>query len=98
MTEFSASRYRPVCSGQYQTEGRQGLHEVGLAVKESKCPKSVFTYQLIDKRLMSMRFELTSVCAEVNLVVAYAPMEANPNTELTEVFWKKLGHLVKQTD
>ena len=95
-TEFSAARYRPVCSGQFQTEGRQALYEVGLVVKESKCRKSVFVYQLVDKRLMSMRFELTSECAAVNLVVAYAPMEADPNAELKEVFWKKLGHLVKQ--
>ena len=45
---------------------------------------------------MSMRFELTGECAAVNLVVAYAPTEANPNAVLKEVFWKKLGHLVKQ--
>ena len=29
-------------------------------------------------------------------IVAYAPTEANPKAELKEVFWKKLGHLVKQ--
>ena len=45
---------------------------------------------------MSMRFELTGECAAVNLVVAYAPTEANPNAEVEEVFWKKLRHLVKQ--
>ena len=45
---------------------------------------------------MSMRFELTGERAAVDLVVAYAPMEANPNAELKEVFWKNLGHLVKQ--
>ena len=50
----------------------------------------------IDERLMSMRFELTGECAAVHLVVAYAPTEANLNAELKEVFWKKLGHLVKQ--
>ena len=43
-----------------------------------------------------MRFELIGECAAVNLVVAYAPTEANPNGELKKVFWKKLGHLVKQ--
>ena len=45
---------------------------------------------------MSMRFELTGECAAVNLVVAYAPTETNPNAELKEVFWKKLRCLVKQ--
>ena len=45
---------------------------------------------------MSMRFELTGECAAVSLVVGYAPTEANPNTELKYVFWKKLGHLVEQ--
>ena len=39
---------------------------------------------------------MTGECAAVNLVVAYPPTEANPNAELKEVFWKKLGHLVKQ--
>ena len=61
------------CSGQEETEGRQGLYGVRLAVKESICRKSVYTNQLIDERLMSMRFELTGECAAVNLVVAYAP-------------------------
>ena len=69
---------------------------VGLAVKESIYRKSVYTHQLIDERLMSMRVELTGECAAVNLVVAYAPTEAKPNAELKEVFGKKLGHLVKQ--
>ena len=47
---------------------------------------------------MCMRFELTGECAAVTLAVAYAPTEANPNAELIEVqvFWKTLGHLVKQ--
>ena len=43
-----------------------------------------------------MRFELTGECAAVDLVVAYAPTEANPNEELKNIFFKKLGHLVKQ--
>ena len=93
--EFSAAGYRVFCSVQEETEGRQGLYEVGLAVKESTCRKSVYTHQLIDERLMSLHFELTGECTAVNLVVAYAP-EANPNAELKDVFWKKLGHLVKQ--
>ena len=46
--------------------------------------------------IVSMRFELTDECGAVNLHVAYAATEANPNTELKEVFWKKLGHLVEQ--
>ena len=45
---------------------------------------------------MFMRFELTGECAADNLAVPYAPTEANPNAELKKVFWKKLGHLVKQ--
>ena len=47
-TEFSAAGYRVFCSGQEETEGRQGLYGVGLAVKESICRKSVYTHQLID--------------------------------------------------
>ena len=31
---------------------------------------------------MSMRFELTGESVAINLVVAYAPTEANPNTQL----------------
>ena len=92
--EFSAAGYRVLCSEQEETEGRQGLYGVGLAVKDSICRKSVCTHQLIDEQLMSMRFE-TGECAVVNLVVAYAPTDANPNAELKEVFWKNLGHLVK---
>ena len=95
-TEFYAAGYRVFCSGHDETEGRQGLYGVGLAVKESICRKSVHTHQLIDERLVSMRFELTGECAAVNLVISYAPTEANPNAELKEVFWKTLGHLVKQ--
>ena len=55
-TEFSAAGYRVFCSGQEETEGRQGLYRVGLAVKQSICRKSVYTHQLIDQRVMSMRF------------------------------------------
>lgn len=43
-----------------------------------------------------MRFELTGESVAVNLVVAYAPTEANPNTQMKEEFWKKLGHMVEQ--
>ena len=64
-TEFSAAGYRVFSSGQEETEGRQGLYGVGLLVKESICRKSVYTHQLIDGRLMSMRFELTGECAAV---------------------------------
>ena len=39
---------------------------------------------------------MTGECPAVNLVVAYAPTEAHPNVELKKVFWKKLGHFVKQ--
>ena len=54
---------------------------------------SFYTHQFIDERLMSMRFELIGECAAVNLVVAYAPTEANPNAELKEVFLEKVGAL-----
>ena len=40
---------------------------------------------------MSMRLEFTGERAAVNLVVAYAPTETNPNTELKEVFAKSWG-------
>ena len=94
-TEFSATGYRVFCSSQEETEGRQRLYGVGLAVKRSMCRMFLFTYQLIDERLLSMRFELTGECAAVNVVVAYvfAPTEANPNTELKEFFWKRFGGL-----
>ena len=88
-TEFSAAGYRVFCSGQEEMKGKQGLYGVGLAVKETICRKSVYTHQLIDERLMSMRFELTGESTAVNLVVAYAPTEANLNTQLKEDFWKK---------
>ena len=73
------------------------MYGVGLAVKASICRKPVYTHQLIDERLMSMRVELTGECAAVNVVVAYAPTEANPSTDLKDVLRKKLGHLVENT-
>lgn len=39
-------------------------------------------HQLVDERLMSMRFELAGECAAVNLVAVYVPTETNLNTEL----------------
>ena len=42
-----------------------------------------------------MRVEFTGEYAAVNVVVVYAPTEANPNTDLQNVLWKKLGHLVE---
>ena len=36
-TEFSAAGYRVFCSGQEETEGRQRLYGVGLAVEQSIC-------------------------------------------------------------
>ena len=94
-TEFAPAGYRTFCSGKEETEDRQGLYGVGLAVKASICRKPVYTHQLIDERLMSMRVELTGECAAVNVVVAYAPTEAKPNTDLNDVLSKKLAHLVE---
>ena len=91
---FYIAGYRVFCSEQ-EAEGRQGLHGVGLAIRETICCKSVYIHQLIDERLMSMRFELTGESVAINLVVAYAPTEANPNTQLKEEYWKKLGHMVE---
>ena len=65
-----------------------------MAIRETIFRKSVHTHQLIDERLMSMRFELTGESVAINLVVAYAPTEAKPNTQLKEEYWKKLGHTV----
>ena len=90
---FYIAGYRVFCSEQ-EAEGRQGLHGVGLAIRETICCKSVYIHQLIDERLMSMRFELTGESVAINLVVAYAPTEAKPNTQLKEEYWKKLGHTV----
>ena len=57
---------------------------VGLGVRETICRKSaVDAHQLIDERLMSMRFELTGESVAINLVVDYAPTEANLNTHST---------------
>ena len=95
-TEFSAAGYRAFCSGQEETECRQGLFGIGLAVKETICRKSVYTHQSIDERLMSMRFELTGESVAVNLVIAYAPTEASLNTQMKEGFWEKLGHMAEQ--
>ena len=50
--EFSAAGYRVFCSEQEETEGRQGLYGVELAVKESICRKSVYAHPLIDERLI----------------------------------------------
>ena len=55
-TMFSTAEYRGFYSGQ-ETDGRQGLHGVGLATRETLCRKSVYTHKLIDERLMSMRVE-----------------------------------------
>ena len=55
-----------------------------MAIRETILRKSVYTHQLIDERLMSMRFELTGESVAINLVVANAPTEANPNTQLKE--------------
>ena len=58
--------------------------------------ESVYTHQFIDERLMSMCFELTGESFAVNLVVVYAPTEANLNTQMKKEFWKRLGHMVEQ--
>ena len=44
-TEFSAAGYRVFCSGQEETDGRQGLLGDFLAVKETICRKYVYTRQ-----------------------------------------------------
>ena len=38
-----------------------------------------------------MRFELTGESVAVDLVVAYAPTEANLNAQMKEEFWEKMG-------
>ena len=87
-TQFSAARYRVLRCGREGTESRQGLlYGVGLAVRETICRKSVYTQQLIDERLMSIRFELIGESVAINLVVAYAPTEASPNPQLKEDFF-----------
>ena len=95
-TEFSAAGYRIFCSGKEETGGRQGQYEVGLAVKELICLKSVYTHQLIDERLVSMRFELTGESVAVNLVGVYASTEPNLDTKMQEEFWEQLGRMVEQ--
>ena len=83
-TEFSAAGHRVFFSGQEETEGRQGLHGLGLAIRETICCTSVYIHQLIDERLMFMRFELTGESVAINPIVAYAPTEGKPNTQLKE--------------
>lgn len=53
-TELSAAGYRVFYSGQEDKGDRQGIHGVGLAVKETICRKYIYTHQLIDERLMSV--------------------------------------------
>ncbi|MEP4214436.1 MAG: hypothetical protein ABJL35_03665 [Parasphingorhabdus sp.] len=90
-TEFSAAGYRVFCSGQDETDGRQGLYGSGFAVSETICRKSVYTHQLIGERLVLISFELTGERVAVNLVVAYAPMETIPNTQLKGGIWEGIG-------
>ena len=70
---------------------------VGLVVKESICPKPVYTHDFIDERLMSTRFELAGKCEAVNFVVAYTPSDCTKHPELKNMFWQKLEDLVEQT-
>ncbi|CAB1101750.1 unnamed protein product [Ectocarpus sp. CCAP 1310/34] len=53
-TEFAAAGFRVFCCG---TE-TDGVHGVGIAVKESLCKTSTFTTEFIDERLMTMGFLL----------------------------------------
>lgn len=46
---------------------------------------------------LSVRLELTGQSGAVNIVVASAPTEAITNTELKQIFWQTLGHLIEQT-
>ena len=56
-TTFEAAGDRVFCCGQQEkSQASQGLHGVGLAVKESICRKSTYSKQFVDERLMAMRF------------------------------------------
>lgn len=59
-TTLRAAEYQGLCSGQEKTEIRQGVFGVGLAAKELICRNASITHEIIDVRLMSMRFELAS--------------------------------------
>ena len=88
--------YRVFCPGQGEPEGRQGLYGVGLVVGEMIYRKSVYTHQLIDERVTSMRYELTGKSVAMNLAVAYPPAKASPTTQLEKEYRKRLGHMVEQ--
>ena len=60
-------------------------------MRETICRKSVYNHEMIDDQPLAMRFELTDESVAINLVVAYAPTEANSNTQLKKERWKKLG-------
>ena len=72
-TEFSALAKKDRKAGKDCTG-------VGSGVRETICRKSVDVHQLVDERLMSMRFELTGESVAINLDVAYAPTETKLNT------------------
>ena len=94
--KLGAAGYHVFCSGQEKTAARQGLHGVGLAVKESLCSTSAYTHQFIDERFRTMRFELAGKCEAINFVVAYAPTDCTKGAELKRIFWQKLEDLAEQ--
>ena len=79
----------------YSGSAQGGQHGVALAVKESICKTSKFTREDVNKRLMSMRFEMSGQHQAVNFVVGYAPTEPS-DSEKKRVFWHRLDSLVQR--
>ena len=79
----------------YSGSTQGGQQGVALAVKESICKTSKFTREDVNKRLMSMRFEMSGQHQAVNFVVGYAPTEPS-DSEKKRAFWHRLDSLVQQ--
>ena len=90
-TVSTAAGFRVFYNG--STQG--GQHGVALAVKESICKTSKFTREDVNKRLMSMRFEMSGQHQAVNFVVGYAPTEPS-DSENKRAFWHRLDSLVQR--
>ena len=91
-TVSTAAGFRVFYSG--STQG--GQHGVALlAVKESICKTSKFTREDVNKRLMSMRFDMSGQHQAVNFVAGYAPTEPS-DSEKKRAFWHRLDSLVQR--
>lgn len=66
-----AAGYQVFCTDHYNPHNGRGMCGVVLAVKESLCSMSVCAHQFIEKREMSIRFDVIGNYEAFNVVVAY---------------------------